>query len=126
MLILNLTFLAKLSANLEPAPIKIATGYESYPRQRACLLRDTLLGRITNEDNLREDSSCELATENLTWKTFVTNEEAKWFATSYKDKAPYADGITVGLIKVAWPAAGNVLRLLYKSSLRSRHFLELF
>lgn len=122
----RLTRWAKPRANPEPAPIKTATGYESNPRRRACLLRDTLLGRFTNEDDLREDYSDEPSMGTLPWETFVTNEEARWFATDCKDKAPGADGITVRLIKTAWPVVGNAVRLLYENSLRFRHFPTAF
>lgn len=56
----------------------------------------------------------------------MTNEEAKWFATNCKDKAQGADVIAVRLLKAAWLAVGNAVKLLYESSLRFRHFPSVF
>ncbi|KAI1002819.1 hypothetical protein K3495_g5385 [Podosphaera aphanis] len=62
----------------------------------------------------------------LPWSTEVTEEEARWAATSCQDKAPGADNITVRLLRAAWPAIGQAVRTLYEGSLRDKHFPAIF
>lgn len=111
------------------APLRTANGFESDPRRRATLLRDMLLARFTSENDIEvnaDPTAAEPETDHLPWMIEVTEEEAKWVATSCQDKAPGADNITVRLLRAAWPAIGQAVRALYEGSLRYKHFPTIF
>lgn len=88
-----------------------------------------LLARFTSENDIEvnaDPTAAEPETDHLPWMIEVTEEEAKWVATSCQDKAPGADNITVRLLRAAWPAIGQAVRALYEGSLRYKHFPTIF
>ncbi|KAI0995871.1 hypothetical protein K3495_g12310 [Podosphaera aphanis] len=111
------------------APLKTVNGFESNPRRRATLLRDLVLARFTKENDIEVTNDLtdfEPDANHIPWSTEVTEEEARWVATSCQDKAPGADNITVRLLRAAWPAVGHAVRALYEGSLRLKHFPSVF
>ncbi|KAI1000259.1 hypothetical protein K3495_g7939 [Podosphaera aphanis] len=108
---------AKPQQEGKTAPLRTANGFASDPRRRATLLCDMLLARFTSENDIEAitgPTNAEPGTDHLPWTIEVTEEEAKWVATSCQDKAPGADNITVRLLRAAWPAIGQAVRALYE------------
>ncbi|POS83188.1 hypothetical protein EPUL_004740, partial [Erysiphe pulchra] len=105
-----------------PPLIRTETGTESNPERRATLLCDLLLARYSNENDVMAKEESEDSDTILPWETIVTEEEAKWATTACKEKAPGADGITVQLIREAWPVVGEVIRTIFEGSLNHNHF----
>ncbi|KAI1002277.1 hypothetical protein K3495_g5927 [Podosphaera aphanis] len=113
---------------IKTSPLRTANGFETDPERRAYLLRDMLLGRFKNENDITDEEAPENypLMEYLPWDTEVTEQEARWAATACKDKAPGADGITTRLLRAAWPSIGHNARALNEGSLKNRHFPEIF
>ncbi|KAI1001999.1 hypothetical protein K3495_g6205 [Podosphaera aphanis] len=98
---------AKQQQQGKTAPFRTTNGFESDPRRSATLLRDMLLARFMSENDIEsstDSTDAEPGADHLPWTIEVTEEEAKWVATSCQDKAPGADNITVRLLRAAWPA----------------------
>lgn len=54
---------------------------------------------------------------NITWDTAVTEAEAKKATTGSGNTAPGADGISVALLQLAWPAVGSYITDLFRGCL---------
>ncbi|KAI0992777.1 hypothetical protein K3495_g15408, partial [Podosphaera aphanis] len=69
---------AKGGQQIKNTPLRTANGLETDPERRAYLLRDLLLGRFTNENDINDEGPPEghPPLGHLPWDTEVTEEEA--------------------------------------------------
>ena len=91
----------------------------SDPIERATYLRDKLLKRKTMEEDIPDPWAGDFPPdEKIKWNTEVSEEEAKKATTGSGNTAPGADGISVALLQLAWPAVGNYITDLFRGCLK--------
>lgn len=92
------------------------------PAERASYLGDKLLKRKTTEEDVPDPWAEDLPlNKNIYWNPNVTEAEAKKATTRSGNTAPGADGISVALLQLAWPAVGDYITNLFRGCLQAGH-----
>lgn len=108
----------KATDRFQPPPLVNGDISISDPTERATYLRDKLLKRKTTEEDIPDPWAQEHpVNRNITWDTSVTEAEAKKATTGSGNTAPGADGISVALLQLAWPAVGRYITDLFRGCL---------
>jgi ribonuclease HI len=114
----------KLSHNQQDAPILHQGRSLTGPLEKAEALREAILNRFTNEDDLPDSATEESAhaPSRLPWDTFVSTEEAERCAIGVSSTSPGTDRISVRLLKACWTSIHEFVRLIYQRCLQLSHF----
>ena len=108
----------KATDRFQPPPLLDGNKSISDPIERATYLRDKLLKRKTTEEDISDPWDGDFPPdEKIKWNTEVTEEEARKATTGSGNTAPGADGISVALLQLAWPAVGNFITDLFRGCL---------
>lgn len=108
----------KATDRFQPPPLIDGDRSISDPTERAAHLRDKLLQRKSAAEDLTDPWEGEHPPNgSIKWDTTVTEEEAKKATTGSGNTAPGADGISVALLQLAWPAVGDYITDLFRGCL---------
>ncbi|RFU78526.1 reverse transcriptase [Trichoderma arundinaceum] len=117
----------KATDSFQPPPLVDGERSITDPVQRATYLRDKLLKRKTTEEDISDPWEGHLSPNpKIEWDTKVTKAEAKKATTGSGNTAPGADGISVALLQLAWPAIEDHVTDLFTASLRLGYYLTPF
>ncbi|PNP37329.1 hypothetical protein TGAMA5MH_10770 [Trichoderma gamsii] len=109
----------KATDRFQPPPLSDGDKSISDPIERATFLRDKLLKRKTTEEDILDPWEGNLPPdEKIKWDTDVSEEEARKATTESGNTAPGADGISVALLQLAWPAVGSYITDLFRGCLK--------
>jgi hypothetical protein len=118
----RITSWQKRSLNIKPPPLVVNETTVEDTAGKAAALRTALLERFTAED---AETIPTVPRTSIPWSTKVSQDEART-ATLTRSRTPGVDGITVRLLKAAWPHIGKPTRALFEACLTRGHFPQAF
>lgn len=96
----------------------------SNQEERACTLRDSLLTRYHNTDDL---PACTFTGEaRIPWKDELSETEVRKYTIGSGNTCPGADRIWVGLLTACWDSIGLCVTHLFRACLRIGYHLNFF
>ncbi|KKO96446.1 hypothetical protein THAR02_11453, partial [Trichoderma harzianum] len=108
----------KATDRFQPPPLIDGDKSISDPTERATFLRDKLLKRKTTEEDISDPWEEDFpVNKSIHWDQTVSESEAKKATTGSGKTAPGADGISVALLQLAWPAIGEYVTNLFRGCL---------
>lgn len=108
----------KATDRFQPPPLLDGTRSISDPTERATFLRDHLLNRKGSEDDISDPWTSQAhPTARIPWNDKISSSEAKKATTGAGNTAPGADGVSVSLLKEAWPSIGDFITDLFHGCL---------
>ena len=112
----------KSTGRFQPPPLIHGDRQITDPTDRAAFLREKLLERKSASDDISDPWSRPVKpTETIPWDADLTEDETKAATTGASNTAPGSDGISVKLLKAAWPAIGSYIHNLFKGCLKVGH-----
>ncbi|KJZ70713.1 hypothetical protein HIM_09897 [Hirsutella minnesotensis 3608] len=116
----------KSSSQLRASPLEIEGIVYETQKDRAQVLRSALLERRNLADDVEEPAEAIEATMRLDLDCTVTRDDARHACTSTGNTSSRADGITVVMLKAAWPSISTAVTTLFQASLRLGHYPQAF
>lgn len=98
----------------------------SDPEERAQALRKKLLERSTAEDDIPDPWVPTVPRRVIPWEDHLPIDEAYSATCGVGNTSPGADGITVHMLRAAWPHIGEHVRQLFECCMRLGYHPEAF
>lgn len=117
----------KITSQMQAVPIKTERGEViTDPLNKAEYLRKTLLERSTEEDDLSTPHIPTCPRRKISWDNHVPLREAEKALLGAGNTTPGSDGITVTMLRAAWPAIGKTIRYFFQQCLKLGYHPQVF
>lgn len=114
----------KLGPRFKAPPLTVGNETSYTTEEKAEALRDAVLNRFSADDDLSEDP-LENGTESpnpLPWSLEISIEEVEANTIGVSTTSPGTDGVSVRLLKAAWPHVGAYIHALYRACIQNGYY----
>lgn len=114
----------KLGPRFKAPPLTVGNETIYTTEEKAEALRDAVLNRFSADDDLSEDP-LENGTESpdpLPWSLEISIEEVEANTIGVCTTSPGTDGVSVRLLKAAWPHVGAYVHALYRACIQNGYY----